>query len=298
MSLSTRFTTLGTAGGPVPKLHRAQPAHALTRGNQVILIDCGEGAMQQLMRAGIDFRRVDKIILSHHHFDHIGSLFTCLGINMMLQRKQPITIYGPPGTQKIVEGLAMACDVPHAIGFGISGQTFPHPRDFVQVKEISSGNSFEIDDIRISCCENTHYRSEDRFGSDGPISLSLRFDAPDRSIVYTGDTGPCRDVEDLAKGAQLLVGEMMVAEKIIAQLQAKNPHMPPERIAMMGSHLEQHHLSPEQLGELAGRAGVEHLVAVHIPLDSINSETAPDYASRMSQGFSGKITIAKDLDQF
>jgi ribonuclease BN (tRNA processing enzyme) len=74
--------------------------------------------------------------------------------------------------------------------------------------------------------------------------------------------------------------------------------MPPERIAMMGSHLEQHHLSPEQLGELAGRAGVEHLVAVHIPLDSINSETAPDYASRMSQGFSGKITIAKDLNQF
>ena len=89
MPFDTNFITLGTAGGPVPKLHRAAPAHAITYGDRVILIDCGEGAMQQLMRAGIDFRRIDKVILSHHHFDHIGSLFTCLGINMMLQRKQP-----------------------------------------------------------------------------------------------------------------------------------------------------------------------------------------------------------------
>tara|TARA_A200000159_G_scaffold148175_1_gene155746 strand:- start:1667 stop:2461 length:795 start_codon:yes stop_codon:yes gene_type:complete len=264
----------------------------------VILVDCGEGAMQQLMRAGIDFRRVDKIVLSHHHFDHIGSLFNCLGINMMLQRKQPITIYGPLGTSQIVEGLTKACDVPQAIGFGVVGQSLPHPRDFVQVMEITPGDTFEIDDIHISCCENTHYRPEDKFGTKGAISLSLRFDAPDRSIVYTGDTGPCSMVEDLAKGAQLLVGEMMLADQIIAQLQAKNPHMTPERIAMMGQHLQSHHLSPEQLGDLAARAGVTHLVAVHIPLDNITPETAPDYAVRISQVFSGQITIAKDLDHF
>ena len=72
MPFDTTFITLGTAGGPVPKLHRAAPAHAITYGDRVILIDCGEGAMQQLMRVGIDFRRIDKVILSHHHFDHIG----------------------------------------------------------------------------------------------------------------------------------------------------------------------------------------------------------------------------------
>ena len=298
MTLSTIFTTLGTAGGPVPKLHRSQPAHAITRGERVILIDCGEGTMQQLMRAGIDFRRVHKIILSHHHFDHIGSLFTCLGINMMLQRTQPITVYGPVGTRQIIEGLLSACDVPSAIGFGVSGQTLPHPREFVKVEEIHAGDSFKIDDIRISCCENTHYRSEENFGTEGPISLSLRFDAPDRSIVYTGDTGPCSLVEKLATGAQLLVGEMMVAEQIIAQLMEKNPHMTAERIAMMGEHLHAHHMSPEQLGELAQRAGVEHVVAVHIPLDSINSETAPDYTARISRRYSGKVAIANDLDQF
>lgn len=298
MPFDTNFITLGTAGGPVPKLHRAAPAHAITYGDRVILIDCGEGAMQQLMRVGIDFRRIDKVILSHHHFDHIGSLFTCLGINMMLQRKQPITIYGPPGTRQIVEGLAMACDVPQAIGFGVVGQSLPHPRNFVQVEEIAPGDTFEIDNIRVSCCENTHYRAETELGTKGPISLSLRFDAPDRSIVYTGDTGPCRMVENLAKGAQLLVGEMMLAEQIIAQLQKKNPHMTSERIAMMGQHLHSHHLSPEQLGDLAARAGVAHVVAVHIPLDSITPETAPDFTARISRVFSGQVSIANDLDQF
>ena len=217
---------------------------------------------------------------------------------MMLQRTQPITIYGPVGTRQIVEGLAMACDVPNAIGFGLKGQSFPHPRDFVQVEEIAPGDSFTIDDIEISCCENTHYRSEAEFGTDGPVSLSLRFDAPDRSIVFTGDTGPCAKVEEFAKGAQLLVGEMMVAEHVIAQLQSKNPHMSAERIALMGKHLREHHLSPEDLGDLAARAGVDHVVAVHIPLDSINSASASEYISRIAQRFSGTITIANDLDQF
>ena len=298
VSHSTNFITLGTAGGPVPKLHRAQPAHAITRGKRVILVDCGEGAMQQLTRARIDFGKVHTIILSHHHFDHIGSLFTCFGINMMLQRTQPITIYGPVGTRQIVEGLATACDVPHRIGFGDSDQSFPHPRDFVQVVEISSGSRFNIDDIEITCCENTHYRTEEEFGNVGPISLSLRFDAPDRLIVYTGDTGPCGRVEDLAKGAQLLVSEMMIAEKVITQLQSKNPHMTPERVSLISDYLNKHHLSPEQLGELVSRAGVEQLVAVHIPLDSIISENTPDYLAQISQRFSGKVTIAEDLDQF
>ena len=298
MELKTTFTTLGTAGGPVPKLHRAAPSHAITRGERMILVDCGEGAMQQLMRTGIDFRRIHKIILTHHHFDHIGSLFTCFGINMMLQRKQPITIYGPVGTRQIVEGLTMACDVPSAIGFGLKGQSFPHPRDFVQVEEIGPGDSFAIDDIEISCCENTHYRSEAEFGTNGPISLSLRFDAPDRSIVFTGDTGPCSKVEEFAKGAQLLIGEMMIAERVIEHLQSKNPHMSAERIALMGKHLHEHHLSPEDLGHLAARAGVDHVVAVHIPLDSIDGDSAPEYLNRIAQRFDGTITIADDLDQF
>ncbi|MFK7874480.1 MAG: MBL fold metallo-hydrolase, partial [Paracoccaceae bacterium] len=71
--------TLGTAGGPVQNPNRSQPSFVLMNGDAPILIDCGEGAMGQLRRANIEFREVHHIFLTHHHFDHIGSLFACLG---------------------------------------------------------------------------------------------------------------------------------------------------------------------------------------------------------------------------
>ncbi|MEL6750766.1 MAG: MBL fold metallo-hydrolase [Pseudomonadota bacterium] len=294
----TTFITLGTAGGPVPKVTRSAPCHAVTRNGRTILVDCGEGAMRQLKKAGIDFRNVHDIILTHHHFDHIGSLFTCLGINMMMQRTQPLTIYGPKGTKRIVDALAIACDVPCEIGFGVSGQELPNPRKFLQVRELAPGESTEIGDIAVSCCENTHYRNEEHFGSDGPISLSLRFDAPDRSIVFTGDTGPSSNVGAFSTGADLLVGEMIDFEATMEGVRRSNPHMTAERIDMMGKHLAEHHLIPEALGDLATRAGVGQVVAVHMTLDSINAETAPAYIARVQSRYGGAVTIADDLDRF
>ncbi|MDA8739975.1 MBL fold metallo-hydrolase [Rhodobacteraceae bacterium] len=298
MMQTTIFITLGTAGGPVPNLYRAQPAHAVVTQDRTLLIDCGEGAMGQLMRAGIDFRNVHDIFISHHHFDHIGSLFACLGMNMMLQRKTPLNIYGPPGTRQMIDALCSACDVPWGVGFGIRDQKLPHPIEFIQTHDISPDDKIKIDELDISFCENTHFRGDENFGHDGPISLSLRFDAPDRSIVFTGDTGPCRNLEKFAKGAQLLVGELMDAEGTMRRVRQKNPHMSDVRIEMMGDHMARHHLSPEQLGELATRAGVEHVVAVHIPLESIHAKTAPEYIAKIASRFLGKITLAEDLDRF
>lgn len=291
----TKFITLGTAGGPTPKLERSPPAHAIVSEGQTILVDCGEGAFGQLRRAGIDMRHVHEIFLSHHHFDHIGSLFACLGLNMMLHRHEPLNLYGPPGTRQIIESLVAACNVPQQIGYGVPGQTLPHPRDFVNIREIVPGDVIDINNIKVSCCENTHYRPEDQFGQEGPLSLSLRFDAEDRSMVFTGDTGPCRTLEAFATGAQLLVGEMMDAEKIVQRIRSTNPHMSEERIEMMGKHLREHHLSGEDLGELASRANVEQVVAVHIPLDSMNAETESEYVQKIASRFSGKIFIGKDL---
>ncbi len=250
--------------------------------------------MQQLMRAGVDFRQLHDIILSHHHFDHIGSLFTCLGINMMMQRQVPLNIFGPPGTGRIIDGLIAACEVPQEIGFGVAGQNLPHPGEFVRVQEISPGDEFEIDGIRISACENTHYRTEDKFGQDGPISLSLRFDAPDRSIVFTGDTGRCKALEEFATGAELLVGEVIDVETTMARIRKKNPQMARERIDAFSQHMTEHYLTPEHLGALATRAGAEHIVAVHISLDALSAETDASIVSRIASRFSGNITISRD----
>lgn len=298
MPQTTKFITLGTAGGPMQNPDRAQPSHVLVHNGKPILIDCGEGAMGQLKRAGIEFLEVQEIFLSHHHFDHIGSLFACLGLNMMLQRRNPLTIYGPEGTQKIVNGLLDACDVPSEIGFGVPGQVLPHPRSFVTVHELAPGDMVFLDEITVSCCENTHYRTEDKFGSEGYISLSLRFDTPDRSIVFSGDTGCCSALEELAEGADLFIGEMMDVDFTMKRVRAKNPDMPEERLAFVQSHLAKHHLSPEQLGEMATRSSVAHVVAVHLAPDLVTPDNKHAFIDRIGSVFSGQISIADDLSEY
>ena len=291
----TKFITLGTAGGPTPKPYRMPPAHAIAYESGVILVDCGEGAFQQLRRAGFDLKQVRELFITHHHFDHIGSLFACLGLNMMMHRHQPMNIYGPQGTSKILDHLIAACDIPQATGFGVPGQTLPHPRDFIVSHDIQPGDVLDIDEIRISCCENTHYRPEGQFGQKGPISLSYRFDAPDRSMVFTGDTGPCLALEEFAKNVDLLVGEIFDTELVINRLRATNPDMSDHALLQMRQHFNEHHLTPEDLGQLASRAGVKKVVAVHIPFITKNNEEDAKYVSRILANFSGSVTISEDL---
>lgn len=291
-------TTLGTAGGPMLNPMRAQPAHLIMHGETPVLVDCGEGAMNQLVRAGVQYRDVHHLFLTHHHFDHIGSLFACLGLNMMTQRRQPLNIYGPPGTQSIVEGLTAACDVPNAIGFGVPGQQLPHPRDFVKVTEIRPGDVVEIDGMKVTSCENTHYRTEDQLGTEGHLSLSLRFDLPDRSIVITGDTGPCKGLETLAKDADIIIGEMMDLEITMGRVRKMNPQMPEERLQMIGSHLSKHHISAEDLGNIATAAGAKEVVAVHFPPGIATPDTAQGYADRVTAVFDGTFHIGQDLASY
>lgn len=287
--------TLGTAGGPVQNPNRAQPSFVLMNGDAPILIDCGEGAMGQLRRANIEFRDVHHIFLTHHHFDHIGSLFACLGLNMMTQRRMPLSIYGPPGTKSIVDGLVAACDVPNEIGFGVPGQKLPHPRDFVQVTEIVPGDEVVIDDLKMTCCENTHYRTEDKFGEEGHLSLSLRFDLPDRVVVFTGDTGPCTALENLAKGADLIVGEMMDLDITMGRVRKMNPQMPEERLQMIKSHLSHHHIDSEDLANLAVAAEAKEVVAIHFPPGIADGDTADGYVARVGAVYKGKFSIGQDL---
>lgn len=298
MKPSASLTTLGTAGGPVQNPDRAQPAFLLMNGARPVLIDCGEGAMRQLARAGVQFRDVGEIFLTHHHFDHIGSLFACLGVNMMTMRRDPLVIHGPPGTARIVEGLLAACDVPQAIGFGIAGQTMPHPREFVRVVEIRPGDRLTLGEMVVTACENTHYRAEAQFGTEGPVSLSYRFDLPGRSLVVTGDTGECRALQGLAQGADLLIVEMMDLDLTLSRVRASNPAMPAAGIDRIRQHLSQHHLSPEELGDLAARAGVGQVVAVHFPPGVATPASAPDYAARIAARFGGGVRIGVDLETY
>ena len=83
------------------------------------------------------------------------------------------------------------------------------------------------------------------------------------------------------------VGELIDIEIVMERMVARNPDAPNARLAAMRHHMEAHHLTAEQLGEMARQTGVEHVVAVHIGFDSLNAEAKPAYTAKIASRYCG-----------
>jgi ribonuclease Z len=64
---------LGTSAA-APSVHRSLSAQVVSHRDQRYLIDCGEGTQRQILRSGIGFRRLNRILITHGHLDHILGL--------------------------------------------------------------------------------------------------------------------------------------------------------------------------------------------------------------------------------
>lgn len=288
----TRFVTLGTQSGPISYPDRAQPANLLYRNSQYILIDVGDGAAGQLAKAGIGLGDIDTIFISHLHFDHTGGLFGLIGTRAQAMNLEPVTVYGPPGTGATVTALLEALKP----AFGQLGR----PEPIIEVEEIGDGSKVTLGDITVTAVSNSHYANTIKTGTPEAerfVSLSYRFDTPDRSIVFTGDTGPSEKVVALAQGADLLVSEIIDVEGTLDQIRALRPEVNETALEVVASHFEHEHLVAEEAGRLAREAGVGALVLTHIG----GAETPADIArlnTAVAAEYDGPITFANDLDTF
>ncbi len=296
--LADQFITLGTHGGPVSDRNRSEPANALVVGNAVYLVDAGDGAVQQLARAGYSLAAVRAVFISHIHFDHTGGLFAVLGLRHQMGMPGKLMIYGPPGTRATVDGL-LAAMVPEAqSGYGVPGEDYVPPKDTVQVVEIRDGARIKMSGFTVTAAENTHYSFPKGSDMDRRFaSLSFRFDLPDRSIVYTGDTGPSDAVTALARGADLLVSEL-IDMKFADTFVPRGTPAQQKRTREMREHLTTHHLSPDQVGQMAAAAKVHRVVITHLVAGrNPDVDTAP-YVAEIRKWFNGPVEIAADLNRY
>jgi ribonuclease BN (tRNA processing enzyme) len=288
------WTTLGTMGGPLTSPRRAQPANLLHNADQAILVDCGDGAVDQIGKAGLDPVPVTTVILSHLHIDHTAGLYGVIGRRLQALVPGNLAIYGPPGTRQEVDRIQSSLTYLSDL-IGTNPQVAKLPPSTVTVTEITDGARFTLGPVTVTAATNTHYGFQPGTPEAARFqSLSFRFDMPDRAIVYTGDTGPSSNVERLARDADLLVTEITDPAQVLAELKAKRD-IPAFAEPFVKKHFEQEHLTADQVGLLARRSGVKAVVLTHNPLNEANIATA---RATIAGHFAGPVAVADDLDNY
>ena len=111
------ITLLGS-GGMYPLPERALTSFYVRFDGRVVLVDCGEGTQIQMRAAGLRFKPIEAIFITHFHADHMAGLPGLLLTLGNEGRTEPLTMYGPVGLEKTVNGLrAIFPELPYEIQF-------------------------------------------------------------------------------------------------------------------------------------------------------------------------------------
>ena len=304
-SKGTEVLFLGTAGGPPLRLDRSEPSTLLIVDGRQYLIDCGIGTMRRMLRAGVKSEQVRTVFFTHLHADHDLGLADVMANDFFRQsvtrRPEPINIYGPPQTRELVEAAF------HFITVGFRPfENLPQPTNgsyrspFVTHEFSRGGIIFQDDKIRVTAAENSHYALMPPQRRGQFKSFSYRIETPHGVIVFTGDTGPSEAVEQLARGADVLVAEANSRDpqdiaKVTASMAARS-HWSSEQAKAFRAHFEVEHLDTHEIGHLAEKAQVKAVLLYHyVPGDKADQAA---YVAGVRTSFSGPVFAPDDLDRF
>jgi ribonuclease BN (tRNA processing enzyme) len=272
------------AGTPKPDPDRFGSSYLLDLGGERVLFDCGPGATMKLARAGFAPGQIDRLLFTHHHFDHNAD-YAAFGISRWDQGADLIPdlrVYGPWPTLEVTERLfgddgAFAFDIaarmgnpPSHIAHVERGGTLPRKPPRFDVAVLAPDDAVDAENWSVRTARVEHAQ---------PFldSLAYRIETPAGSIVLSGDTRPCQSLIDLATGADTLV--MMCWD---------------EQPRIVASGLDRYLTGTGSAGELAAAAGVRRLVLTHI-----NPRLARDRREhaleQAGEAFKGEILVADEL---
>ncbi|RLJ08316.1 MAG: ribonuclease Z [Candidatus Aenigmatarchaeota archaeon] len=258
---------LGTGSG-IPTKKRNHAAIWLDYNGEVWLWDCGEGTQKQMLYAGLNFMRIDRIYITHWHADHWAGLIGLIQTMNLEKRRRPLFIYGPEAERFVGDILDMEYWGPR---FRILARDVPVDSEAV----IHKTKEYEIRSLpvlhtvpAVAYC----FQERDRWNVDikkaeklyglrqGPLVGKLKREGKlvfkgkeillqdvgvlkkGIKVVYTGDTKPFRQLIPFAKEADLLIHDATFVE---------------EREDRM-------HAGAKEAAEIAREAKVRRLILTHL----------------------------------
>lgn len=278
----TRLILLGTKGGPTVSRPggRNNSSTVILIDDVPYLVDCGYGVSRQMISAGISLNRLRYIFITHHHSDHNLEYGPLLYNAMVTANPSRIDAYGPPGLRKMTEDFFRYEQFDIETRVKDEGVTDPRKlifvHDFARPGLVLQNASVKVTSLRVP---------------HPPIlqSYAFRFDAMDRSVVISGDTAYAPKLAEFAKGADVLVHEVIYLPGVEA-LVKRFPGAKGLR-----QHLLAAHTSTEDAGKIAAQAGVKTLVLSHLVPGDDPTITDEQWAEGARKTFQGRIIVGKDL---
>jgi ribonuclease BN (tRNA processing enzyme) len=295
----TNLILLGTAGGPIIRSYRSQPATLLIVNGKRVLVDCGEGTVRQLQRIGLGPEAVSTLFFTHLHFDHTAGLASLLAFDWAGNNSRAIDIYGPPGTDVLVKSAINY--------FAIPMEIFRPMLKRPDLQQLVSSHTFEVvgpkvvyedENMTVTAVENSHYKTV-KLGAmpyGTARSYSYRFKTKDRTIFFTGDTGPSEAVTQLASGADILVSEIIDINQAMRDAQSRGGSE--QGVAAVIAHQKQEHLTPQEVGKMATTANVKMVVLTHLAFASDSEGRAASFIEGVRETYSGPVIAGRDFDEF
>lgn len=256
----------GTCASQLPGIpNRTPPAFLVEWGNERMLFDCSEGVRFRLEAAGYDYASITHIAISHAHPDHyalahyIQSVF-CKGLwGDPASRENELNVYCPPTIAREFPALWKMYTP------DLQGKYLDWPKLVFR--------PFTTDETRYAIGEGTLSARSVYHGFGRVDARAYRLETPKGVFVYSGDTGECEGIRNIAKNADMLVIECSA------------------RIGDEETPVAYGHLNPRLVGDIAKQGNVKKVIIFH------NTGLEPDsalIAEVRNAGFEGEVIIGAD----
>lgn len=294
---------LGTSAS-APSIYRGLSATAVLAGEYRFLVDCGEGTQRQILRSGIGFKRLNRILLTHPHLDHILGLGGLMSTFARWENIDNVEIFGGKATLDRVQALLF--------GVVLDYERLPIK---IELVDLAPGQFLEADDFTVTAVPVTH-RGPGNFGyvfeeksrrpflADKANALGIPI-GPERGLLVRGETVTLADgrhitpdmvLGDEIKGAKLVyIGDTGRTDNLVEHVRDA------DALVIEATFLESEadiandfgHLTARQAGRLAQQAGVRTLLINHVSRRYREADIVEEVRSVFPNAY-----VARDLDHF
>ena len=279
-----RVTLLGT-GSPIPSPVQFGPATLVEAGGEKLLFDVGRGASIRIVQTGNSLGSVTDVFISHFHADHVVGLpdLMLTGWNGLPfgRRTKKLDVHGPKGIVEMAADLEKAYKTHYELRMAMSASSSDGGR--IRPFVITEGVVFDRSGLEVFAFPVEHVNPRTGYRIE---TYGFRIEYLGRTVVISSDTRPTQRVVDQAKGADLLVHELIVADPDLFDAS------PAVRGIVSG------HTGPTEAARIFRDARPKMAALTHVIRLGPNPPSDNEILAEMHAIYDGRVAIGEDLMTF